>query len=368
MKIIYFFEETSSYMHQWQRIHIFEELEKNGHQIEVFNPLMFSSTEEANEKLCDYLKTKSFGLFMTCVSSEIIFRETIEEVKKSGLPTLLICFDNLHAPFMHKTIASSFDIVWLTSQETIGMFEKWGCKNIVFQTYAANPFNFTPNWGKVDNSINFIGTPYGGRVNKINKLTKSNVLCKVYSNSLVKNNANKEEVETKDYQKLLKKTLEMLTFNIGRKVLHGAIKNKLFHSKESILDHNKYLQVLLSVSFLEMREKYSNSSLSLNITELRNTYVLNNPIHKMHLRTFEIPMSGGLQIASYTDELASYFKEDKEIVLYKSEEELVSKAKFYLHPKNDLLTSQMKKSARKRAAAEHTWINRFDNIFCEIYN
>ena len=366
MKIIYFFEETSSYMHQWQRVHIFEELEKNGHQIEVFNPLTYSSTEEANEKLCDYLKTKCFDLFMTCVSSEIIFGETIQEVKKIGLPTLLICFDNLHAPFMHKAIAPFFDIVWLTSQETIGMFEKWGCKNIIFQTYAANPFNFKPYWGEIDNSISFIGSPYGGRVNKLNKLTQSNLLCKVYSNSLTESNKDKGEVVNKDYLKLLKKTLEMLTFNTGRKVLHGAIKNKLFHLNESILDRNKYLEGLPSVSFLEMQKTYSNSSLSLNITELRNTYVLSTPIHKMHLRTFEIPMSGGLQIASYTEELASYFKEDKEIVLYKSEDELISKAKFYLDPKNDALSSQMKKNARERAAAEHTWMNRFDNIFCEL--
>ncbi|WP_158838701.1 glycosyltransferase family protein [Polaribacter sp. L3A8] len=366
MKIIYFFEETSSYMHQWQRVHIFDELERNGHQIEVFNPITYSSTEEANEKLCDYLKTKSFDLFMTCVSSEIIFEETIQEVKKIGLPTLLICFDNLHAPFMHKAIAPFFDIVWLTSQETIGMFKKWGCKNIVFQTYAANPYNFNPYWGEIDNSINFIGSPYGGRVNKINKLTQSNLLCKVYSNSLVESNNDKVEVVNKDYLKLLNKTLEMLTFNIGRKVLYGAVKNKFFNADNSILEHNNNLECLPSVSFLDMQKTYSSSSLSLNITELRNTYVLDTPIHKMHLRTFEIPMSGGLEIASYTEELASYFKEDKEIVLYKSNEELISKAKFYLDPKNDSLTSNMKRCARERAAAEHTWMNRFDKIFGKL--
>ena len=366
MKIIYFFEETNSYMHQWQRLHIFDELERNGHQIEVFNPIMYSSAEEANEKLCDYLKTKTFDLFMTCVNSEIIFKETIQEVKKIGLPSLLICFDNLHDPFMHKAIASSFDIVWLTSKETLGMFEKWGCKNIVFQTYAANPFNFKPYWGEVDNSINFIGSPYGGRVNKLNKLTQSNILCKVYSNSLVENNKGKVEVIDKDYLKLFNKTLEILSFNIGRKVLYGAVKNKLFSASASTLEHNNYLECLPSVSFLDMQKIYSTSSLSLNITELRNTYVLNTPIHKMHLRTFEIPMSGGLEIASYTEELASYFKEDKEIVLYKSNEELISKAKFYLDPKNDSLTSKMKKSARKRAESNHTWMNRFKIIFNKI--
>jgi spore maturation protein CgeB len=86
----------------------------------------------------------------------------------------------------------------------------------------------------------------------------------------------------------------------------------------------------------------------------------------MHLRTFEIPMCGGLEIASYTDELACYFEEDKEIILYKSENEFVSKSKFYLDPKNEALCLQMKKNARKRADSEHTWMNRFSVLFSKL--
>jgi spore maturation protein CgeB len=87
------------------------------------------------------------------------------------------------------------------------------------------------------------------------------------------------------------------------------------------------------------------------------------PVHKMHLRTFEIPMCGGLELASYTEELAGYFEDGNEIVLYNSNEEFISKAKFYLDKKNESLCLKMKKSARKRAELDHTWINRFDKVF-----
>ncbi|HBN04508.1 MAG TPA: glycosyltransferase family 1 protein, partial [Bacteroidales bacterium] len=100
-------------------------------------------------------------------------------------------------------------------------------------------------------------------------------------------------------------------------------------------------------------------SLSLNITELRNTYVLKKPIHKLHLRTFEIPMAGGLEFTSYTPEILNYFEPDKEIVLYDSDEEMTEKARFYLDPKNEYLCKIMKKNARKRSVSEHTWKNRF---------
>jgi spore maturation protein CgeB len=368
MNILYFFQERETYMYQWQRIHIFDELLRDGHKIEVYNPLLYSSSDEANQNLIPFIKRdrEKYDLFMTCEGGEYIYKESIEEVKKLGLSTLLICFDNLHAPYMHKKIASSFDVVWLTSKETISMFKKWGCNNIIFQTYAANPYQFKPNWDKPEYAVSFIGNPYGSRVNKLNVLTQANVLCKVYSDSFIQKTKITAAVENIEYLKLIKSTINALSFSIGRKVFRGALKNKYFLRDASFLNRNKFLNELPSVSFLEMQKIYSNSSLSLNITELRNTYVLKNPIHKMHLRTFEIPMCGGLAIAPYTEELAGYFEEDKEIILYKTDDEFISKSKFYLDPKNESICLQMKKKARERAVLEHTWSCRFEKIFNEI--
>ena len=156
-----------------------------------------------------------------------------------------------------------------------------------------------------------------------------------------------------------------MRFPIGRKVLFSTIKNKII--KDAVLNENSmYLSKKPSVSDDEMITLYSNFALSLNITELRDTYICKHPLHKIHLRTFEIPMSGGLEFASYTDELASYFEDGKEIVLYKSKEEMIDKAKFYLDERNSSLVMEMKKAARKRAENEHTWQCRFNAVFKAI--
>jgi spore maturation protein CgeB len=372
MNILYFFPERNTNMYQWQRIHIFDELERNGHIIHVFNPLNFTTVEEANEQLILFLKKSQlkFDLFMNCASSDLLFKETIEDIKKFGLPTLLICFDNLHAPFIHQRIASSFDLVWLTSKETMGMFKNWGCTKVIFQPYAANPYKFKPHWDKTMYSVSFIGTPYGSRINKLNLLTKYGIKCNVYADILA--NENKiENLKITETNKLIIKNFiedisQALSFDIGRKLIFSSLLNKFLLKKESVLKRNNYLIPHSSVSFDDMQKIYSNSSLSLNITELRNTYVLRNPIHKIHLRTFEIPMCGGLEIASYTEELAGYFDDEKEIILYKSEEEFISKAKFHLDPKNERICLEIKQKARKRAESEHTWMNRFQKVFKEF--
>jgi spore maturation protein CgeB len=112
-----------------------------------------------------------------------------------------------------------------------------------------------------------------------------------------------------------------------------------------------------------MNELYSNFALSLNITEVWDTYVLKRPVHKLHLRAFEIPMCGGLQFAPNIEELAGYFEDDKEIVLYNDKNEYIDKAKYYLQEKLYNKRIEMKKAARLRVEQEHTWMNRFDKIF-----
>ena len=358
INILYFFQENQGYMYSWQSLHIFNELKMHGIYVHVYNPLEYQNLQESNLRLIEFIHENAgkFDLFMSCEGSDTIFPDTIKNINKIGIPSILICFDNLHNPFMHKEIANFFDIIWLTSAETYNMFKNWGCSKIIIQPYAANPFEFKPNWGDVIDGISFIGTPYGSRVNKLNLLTKNNIFCNIYSNS-----QNLTELSNVNFFDSLHHILKLLTFEIGRKLILGAILNRYVYN-ENILKENAYLKLLPSLSFLEMQNVYSNSTLSLNISELRNTYVLKNPIHKLHLRTFEIPMSGGLQIVSYSEEIASYFEDEKEIILYNTDEELISKSKFYLNKQNSSIVLQMKMNARRRAETEHTWYNRFSKV------
>ena len=186
MNIFYFFKELDTPMYQWQRTNLIDELIRNGHKVKTFNPLDYQSIEEANAITVPSIKKwGKCDLFLTCDDQDTIFKETVEEINKMGIPTCLICWDNLELPFKQKKIAPAFDIVWITSVETQYLFEQWGCKNIIFQTYAANPYTYTAeNIDKQLHSVGFIGSPYGSRTNKLNDLLENGVNCSIYSNSL----------------------------------------------------------------------------------------------------------------------------------------------------------------------------------------
>lgn len=363
MKILYFFKENDTYMTQWQRVHIFDELKYHNVEVIVFNPSRYETLHQANEVLIETLRLNESGydLFMNCCGSDLLWAETMRSLKELSIPKLLICFDNLHAPYMHKEIASFFDLVWLTSFETEYMFKKWGCQTI-FLPYAANPFAFRDLYKEELSEVGFIGTPYGTRTMKLNQLLKQNIPCRVCGKL---NSSSAEMTGVNDVLAAIKSVKELSSFSIGRKVLLGKFLSKMKGNLE-LDDESKFLTTSGSVSFEEMNRLYSNFALNLNILELRNTYLLNRPVNKLHLRTFEIPMCAGIQITTYNNELASYFEEDKEIVFYRDLNEFVDKCRFYLDEKRIDVRKVMRKNIRVRAAQDHTWWNRFSVVFNKL--
>ena len=63
-------------------------------------------------------------------------------------------------------------------------------------------------------------------------------------------------------------------------------------------------------------------------------------------RTFEIPACGTLMLAERTDEHLSLFEEDKEAVYFSNNDELISKADYYL--KNDAIRQKISRAGHKR--------------------
>ena len=361
MKILYFFPEKSVVMHQWQRTHFLDELPRHGITIDTLNPLQFRSFDEANEVLLKSVRSNNYDLFFTNLCQmDVIYKETLAEIKKMGLPALSFRGDNLLWAQNDQDLAPYFDLVWLTSIETKYLYDKWNV-NTIFLPYAANPFTFVPR-NEVDEKKRacFVGTPYGSRSIMINELTKGGIPVDVFCKKIKVEKKPGEDAAFLDLPSSDNKTrLNTMRFKEGRKIIWGAVVNKLIGQNQ--LDENRNLTKLSMVEASKQSEIYSSYTLSLATTSAGNTDILKNNLPVINLRSFEIPMSGGLQICRYNSELASYFEEDKEIIFYRSKEEYLDKAKYYLCKASSKEISEKKNAARKRAEGEHTWTKRFDD-------
>lgn len=359
MKILYYFKNLNNAMYQWQRHHIFDELKYHGIEISVFSPLDYANYEEAQDALIKHLHSHRYDLFMTPMKDEEIHSSTIDYIRSLGIPTLLICFDNLTVPFNHKKISSHFDLVWLTSIETDYLFKRWNATTI-FLPYAANPHIITPKYDKDNESVLFIGTPYGSRCKMINNLIDNDVNVSLFG--LDKQSESGRIIPNVSKKSLAIEIKRMLSFPIGRKLAYASIKNKFL--KQSVLHaDSEFLTKFPPVDLKTMMHYYNNYALSLSSVTNRHTGVLKHPVMIANLRSFEIPASGGILFCQFNPELNQHFIDGKEAIYYHNDADMIDKAKFYLSQKNRNIRLAIKQAARLKAENEETWFTRFSKIF-----
>lgn len=361
MKIMYYHKEYPTPMYLWQRVHIIDELAHHNIEVVTLNPLDYGSTDAANEAVVNEAKTGKYALFMTPHNEEDLYIDTLQQIKASGLPTLLICFDSMMTPFAHKNVIALYDLVLLSQEDRQGAFTPYHANTLVSH-YAANPYFFHPDYAcRKVSRVAFPGTPYGSRANVINQLIHAGIDVDLYYNA-----GGSSAPQVPGSSLTLKEKLQvaktLLRHEVGRKVFAGSVMQKL-HPFAPLATAASNVQVYPPVNLRTTNDIYASHDLSLSVAIARNTGHLRNPVQIVHLRNFEIPMSGGVQICQYFDELAGCFEEDKEIIFYRSHEELTDKAKFYLAPERDVLRNHIRQAARKRAEGEHTWYHRFSKAF-----
>lgn len=367
MRILYFFPEKQTIMNKWQRVHFIDELCRNNCLIEVFNPLFYNNIEEANEKLIERARLGNVDLFMTNLCNEKwIFINTLEEIKKLGIPTLSYRGDNLVMPFNDKVLGRYFDLVWLTAKETEYLYKKWDI-NTVFAPYAANPYTY--KYYRDSNIIRkccFIGTPYGSRSIMINSLTESGLNVDLYYGGTALNN--KSEKINDSFSKLYKEDksimFNMFRYKEGRRVLKGSILNRFIGKRK--INESDNIEKYPSVMPEETAQLYSQYCLAMASTSTNSTDALHKPLKIINLRNFEIPMSGGIEICKYNPELAEYFEDGKEIILYQDNEDLIDKVRYFTQKASETEIRRIKEAARKRAESDHTWMNRFRVSFDKL--
>ena len=78
-------------------------------------------------------------------------------------------------------------------------------------------------------------------------------------------------------------------------------------------------------------------------------------------RPFEIAACGGFCISGYADDFESYYKENEEMVFYRSADDLIEKIRYYLaHPEE---CERIARAGYERTMREHTAEKRFSAMF-----
>src|ERR1700687_3150415 len=87
-------------------------------------------------------------------------------------------------------------------------------------------------------------------------------------------------------------------------------------------------------------------------------------IPHVRLRDFEAPMCRTCYLTGYSAEITEFYDGGREIVTYRSPEELADKAQFYRQ--HSEAAEKLREAGYRRALQDHTWKRRFEELFQKV--
>jgi spore maturation protein CgeB len=109
---------------------------------------------------------------------------------------------------------------------------------------------------------------------------------------------------------------------------------------------------------------FSESRISLGFLILGDTHRTSRSLRQIRLREFEAPMAGAFYVTGWLDEIALHYEIGKEIVCYRSLEELTDQCRHYIT--HDEERERIRRAGHERARRDHTWTKRFEGLFAEL--
>lgn len=355
---------------------LYEPLVDLGHEVYFFNLKTFCEEEKLRfrsamfkRRLSQVLpitfkaenKKKPFDLFFSYLTDLDIEEDALSQLSDVRLVKLNFSCNNTHQFYLVQKISRLFDFNLHSEKDASGLFEKSGARPIWFQM-SANPNYYKPYNLDRTFDVTFIGMKYSRRAYYINYLLSNNINVQCFGPKW------KPAKGLNFIKKEAKRTFWSLkcayTMDLDKRIKYSSWISEYDFGNQLI---NKYPHALHSpVQDQEMIMLFSKSKINIGFLEV---YGLDNQpgsptrMH-LHLREFEVPMSGGLYCTNYSDELSEFYIPDKEVIVFRNEYELADKIKFYLsHAKE---AEKIREAGYRRAINDHTCHKRLSNLFKEI--
>lgn len=303
-------------------------------------------------------KKNPFDLFFSYFTDKIIDSSFINEIKKHGVLTCNYSCNNTHQFYLINNISKYYDYNLHSEKKSREKFIGINATPLWFPM-GANPNYYKPEKLDIDIDVSFVGQMYAKRPIYIRHLLEKGINVRIYgpgwvpSKSLVKS----------EFQRLKKMARALLATDIDERArLSGWLFQHDLYRKISVNYKSSFFP---PCSDEEMISLYSKSKISLGFSEVFDKNSPEQLVYShVHLREFEAPMSGAFYCTGYSDEIHDFYEQDKEIVLYYNEEDLLGKVKFYLA--NPLLANRIRERGYMRALNCHSYHKRFTDLFLEM--
>jgi spore maturation protein CgeB len=300
-----------------------------------------------------------------------------EELRKLGIPSVNFYCNSIYQFELVRDVARAADYAWHAERDARRSYLDAGA-NPVWVQMAADPEVYRPEPApQRKRAACFVGQRYADRDRWVAALVRSQVPVELYgpgwgaptasrANAVPESRYLGRDLKTPgalgSYVHEIRRNLESEgafsgLARTGRQIRHRWVTRRL---TKILAPHARG-----AVSVESIRNLFSSHEAVLNFS---NVWADGRPgsalVPHVRLRDFEAPMCRAAYITAYTDELAEFYVPGKEVETYSTAEELVDKTRFLLA--NPSTAERLREAGYQRALKDHTWVNRFKQLFSAI--
>lgn len=295
-----------------------------------------------------------------------------------------------------KTLTNEMNYIFCFDRNLCVYLQEMGAKHCVHFPLAAN----TKRLENINNTetseikkkyacdISFVGNLYNEKRNRLRNATLSeytkgyvkgivesqlkvygyNFIKETLSEDIIKEVVEKCQLQLSDmyYQDLLQLAADSVGMEVSAREREQVLKSLGKHFHIDLYSGSKLPSDFQSLKIhsrgfadyeKEMPYIFHNSKINLNITSKTIT-------SGIPLRVFDILSCGGFCLTNYQPEIAEYFVDGEDLVMYSGMEDLVEKAAYYLE--NDAEREQIARNGYEKLKNNYELCSAVEEIFMEV--
>jgi spore maturation protein CgeB len=362
----------------WVDVNLRRSLEDMGHQLVRFDfPGWPDEADPAwrargkartNQQLLDaFRRADRLDLFFGYFYSSVVYPETVDLIRQSGVPTVNFSCNNVHQFDLVRDIAAHFDACVVPELAAQADFAAVGARPLRIQL-AANPRVYRPYPEPRHYDVTFVGQRYADRAEFLQYLRAGGVDARAWGAGWEPRKrldvahvkaalALIEDERLDGLRRLARNRRDGLPGRAGERM--ATPKFALGSDGSANTDTSAFGGPRLLLR--DLIRMFSRSRLSLGFATAGESHQSARRLAHLRLREFEAPMSGALYLTEHQAELEEYFVPGQEILTYTDCDDLLQKARYYLaHPEQ---AERIRHAGLQRARRDHTWQERFSRLF-----
>ena len=319
-----------------------------------FSEAFLAAVEEAN-------RAGRLDFVLTYVSDSHLEPAAVDRVRDTMAPIVNFFCNNVHQFHLIRRLAPHFTLNLVPEAEAMASYRGVGAETHFFPM-AANPDVYRPLETAPRYQASFAGQRYADRASQLLALREAGIDAHAFGQGWTAaagaGGAAGAGVAQGPRRAGFGRAFEILLQ--GRNPFRAA-QDRLEWER---LQARHPTALHPPASDREYVALFSESKISLGFLVLGDTHRMRRPLRQVRLREFEAPMAGAFYMTEYLEEIGLHYEIGKEVVCFRSRDELISLCRYYLA--HDEERERIRRAGLARARRDHTWSRRFEDLFAEM--